>query len=154
MSATVDWQARAGIQALEEWAAQRDRETAELSARLSRVVADFARLAAKVNGIGASRHLPSPAVPSSPPTPAASVSATKPPNAPSSAAAPDPRPALPPAPRAPPPGPSAVALPAAPAGFASLIVAGFRGCRLSGGKRFALLRRGSRDGFHARPLWH
>jgi hypothetical protein len=83
MSATVDRQARKRIQALEERASQRDRETAELSARLSRGAADFARLAATVGAIRASGPIPSPAVPSNSRAPprAPSVSATKSPDA-------------------------------------------------------------------------
>jgi hypothetical protein len=59
----------------------------------------------------------------------------------------------PPPSQAPPPAPSAVALPPAPAGFASLIVADFpplfaEFCE----KRFALLWRGSRDGFGVRAF--
>jgi hypothetical protein len=95
LDAMVYRQARKRIQALEEWAVQRDRETAELSARFSRGAADFARLADTVEAIRASGPRPSPAVLPSPPTPARSapfVPVTKPPNAPSSAVAPDPRP--------------------------------------------------------------
>jgi hypothetical protein len=103
---------------------------------------------------------------------APSVSAAKPPNAPSTAAAPDPRPAVRPLPQAPPAAPSAVALPATPAGFASLIVAAFPALFGEGApkkslfsrptppgisaeyrvKRFTLLWRGSRDGFGAREF--
>jgi hypothetical protein len=148
----VDRQARKRIQTLEERAAQRDCETAELSARLSRGAgagaADFARLGATVDAMRASGLFPSPAVPSHPPTPAPSapsVSAATPPDAPSSAAAPDPLP-----PQAPPPAPSAVALPAAPAGFASLIVADFPALFAEfRGMRFMLLWRGCRGGFGA-----
>jgi hypothetical protein len=144
LSAMVDRQARKRIQALEERAFQRDREVAELSATVS-------RLKATVEAIRASRPLPSPAVPPAPSAP--SVAATKPPSAPSSAAAPDPPPPVSPPPQAPPPAPSTVALPAAPAGFASLIVAGFPALFAEfGGKRFALLWRGSRDGFGARDF--
>jgi hypothetical protein len=55
MSAMVDREARERIQALEELAARRDRETAELSVRLSRGEAAFARIAATVEAIRASR---------------------------------------------------------------------------------------------------
>jgi hypothetical protein len=92
MSAIVDRQARKRIQALEERAVRRNRETVELSARLSRGAADFARLAATVEAIRASSPPHSPAVPPNPPTPAPStlsISATKLPNATSAAAAPD-----------------------------------------------------------------
>jgi hypothetical protein len=151
-----DRQVRERIQALEERAMRRDRETAEFSARLSRGEADFARLAATVEAIRASRAVPSPAVSSIPPTPAPSapsVSATKPRKAPSSAVAPDRRPPVPPAPRAPPTAPSAVALAAVPAGFASLIVADFPALFAEfSAKRFTLLWRGSRDGFGARDF--
>jgi hypothetical protein len=135
---------------------QRDRETPELSARLSRGAADFARLAATVAAIRGSGALPSRAVPSSPPPSAPSapsVFAKQPSDAPSSAAAPDPHPPVPPPPQAPPPANSAIALPAAPAGFASLIVAGFPALFAEfRGKRCALLWRGSRDGFGARDF--
>jgi hypothetical protein len=68
------------------------------------------------------------------------------PKAHSVAAAPDLRPPVPP-----PPPFFAVALPTAPAGFASLIVADFPALFAElRGKRFALLWRGSRDGFGAR----
>jgi hypothetical protein len=70
LCAMVDWQARERIQALEERAVQRDRETAELSARLSRGAADFARLAATVEAMRASRPHPLPAGLANPPTPA------------------------------------------------------------------------------------
>jgi hypothetical protein len=53
----VDRQARERIQALEEWTVWCDRETAELSARLSRGVGDLARLEATVEAIRASRPL-------------------------------------------------------------------------------------------------
>jgi hypothetical protein len=129
----VDREARKRIQALEERAARRDREVAELSSTVS-------RLAATVEAIRASSPRPSPAVPPSPPTPAPSapsVSVTTPPDRPSSVAAP----------------PSAVALRAAPDGFASLIVAAFPALFADfGGKRFTLLWRGSRDGFGARDF--
>jgi hypothetical protein len=141
---TVDRKARKRIQALEERAAQRDREVAEFSSTVS-------RLAATVEAIWASIPRPSPAVPPSPPTPAPSapsVSAATPPDAPSSVAAPGP-----PVPQALPPAPSAVALSAAPAGFASLIVADFPVLFAElHRKRFALLWRGSRDGFRARDF--
>jgi hypothetical protein len=56
-------------------------------------------------------------------------------------------------PQAPPPAPSAVALPPAPAGFASLIVADFLPLFAEfGGKRFALLWRGSHEGFGGRDF--
>jgi hypothetical protein len=88
-------------------------------------VADFALLAATVKAIRASSLLPSPAIPSN--TPAPSVSVRKPLNAPSAAGA--------------------------PAGFASLIVADFPVLFAElRGKRFALLWRGSRDGFGARDF--
>jgi hypothetical protein len=142
----VDRKARKRIQALEERAAQRDREVAELSSTVS-------RLAATVEAVRASSPRPSPAVAPSPPTPAPSapsVTAPKPPDTPSAAPAPDPRPPGPPAPQATPP---AVAVPPAPAGFASLIVADFPGLFAEfRGKRFALLWRGSRDGFSARDF--
>jgi hypothetical protein len=130
MDAMVDREARERIQALEEWAAQRDRETAELSARLLRGAADIARLAAAVEAIRASLRLPSPAVISSPhaPAPAAPfVLAIEELHADISA------------------------LKAWPAGFASLIVADFPALFAEfRGKRFTLLWRGSRDGFGAR----
>jgi hypothetical protein len=170
----VDPEARERIQALEEWAAQRDREVAKLSSTVS-------RLAATVEAIGASLAFPSPAIPSNlrpapvrplpapslrppcppaPARPAPPVSVAKAPVAPSAAAAPDPRVPVRPPPQAPPPGPSSVALPAAPAGFASLIVVDFPAlfaelCKKSffgREKRFALLCRGSRDGFGARDF--
>jgi hypothetical protein len=125
MSAMVDHQARKRIEALEERAMQRDRETAELSAQLSRAAADFARLAATIEAIRASRPHPSPAIPSTTPAP----------------------------PQALPPAPSAVALPAAPAGFASLMAADFSALFPEfRGKRFTLLWRGGRDGFGARDF--
>jgi hypothetical protein len=140
----VDLEARERLQVLEERAAQRDREVAELFLTVS-------RLAATVEAICASSPRPSPAVHPSPPTPAPSapsVSVTTPADAPSSVAAPNPPPS-----QAPPPAPSAVALPAAPAGFASLIVADFQALFAEfGGKRFALLWRGSRVGFGARDF--
>jgi uncharacterized coiled-coil protein SlyX len=185
----VDQQAREWIQALEQQVAQRDREVAELSSTVS-------RLAATVEAIRASLGLLSQAVstiPSAPAHPAPSVSAanpaadapwaggsglvqralpparaTNPPDAPSSAAAPDPRPPIsrplsppiaPPlsAPLSPPLSPqtpslvpSAAVLLPAPAGFASLIVADFPGLFAEFYKKsFALLWRGSRDGFGA-----
>jgi hypothetical protein len=114
----VDQEARKRIPALEERAVQRDREVAELSATVS-------RLAATIEGIHASRPVPSPAIRSSPPPPS----------------------------QASPPAPSAVALPAAPAGFASVIVAAFPPLFAEfGGKRFTLLWRRSRDGFSARDF--
>jgi hypothetical protein len=137
----VDLEARERIQALEERAAQRDREVAELSLTVS-------RLAATVEAIRASGPRPSPAVAPSPPTPAPSappVTAPKAPGARSSAAAPDPPPS-----QAPPPAASAVALPAEPARFASLIVADFPALFAEFRRKcFALLWRGSRDGFGA-----
>jgi hypothetical protein len=140
----VDRKARERIQALEERAAQRDREVAELSSTVS-------RLAATVEAMRASGPRPSPAVPPSLLTAAPSapsVSVTTPPGAPSSVAAPNPPPS-----QAPPPSPSAVALPAAPAGFASVIAADFPALFAEfRGKRFALLWRGSRDGFGARDF--
>jgi hypothetical protein len=143
LSAMVDWQARERIQALEEQAVQRDRETAELSARLSHGAADFARLAATVETIRACSPRPSPTFPPTPPTPtrpAPSGPAAKPPNAPSAAAAPAPLPPVSPPPQAPPPAASAVTLPAAFAGFASLIVADFPELFAEfRGKRFRLL---------------
>jgi hypothetical protein len=60
MSEIVDREARELIRALEEQAVQRDHEIAELTARLCRVEADFARLAATVEAILASCPLPSP----------------------------------------------------------------------------------------------
>jgi hypothetical protein len=153
LSAMVDRQARKRIQALEEEAVQRNREIAELSMRLSRGTAEFARLAATVEAIRASGPLPSPAVPPNPPPCAAAApsgSAAKPPNAPSAAPAPNPRLPGPAPPQAPPSAPSTVALPRAPAGFASLIVADFPALFAEfAGKRFTLLWRGSRDGFGA-----
>jgi hypothetical protein len=140
----VDRKARPRIQALEERAARRDREVAELSSRVS-------RLEATVEAIRASGPRPSPAVPPSPPTAAPSVpsvTAPKAPNAPSPAAARNPPPS-----QAPPLAASAVALPSAPAGFASLIVADFPALFAEfRGKRFTLLWRGSRDGFGARDF--
>jgi hypothetical protein len=121
----VDPEARERIQALEELAAQRDREVAKLSSTVS-------RLAATVEAIRASLLLPSPALPSNPPTPA--------------------RPA---------PFVGAIeelradfwALKAWCAGFASLIVADFPALFSEfGRKRFTLLWRGSRDGFGARDF--
>jgi hypothetical protein len=145
MSRIVDPEPLERIRALEEWTAQRDREIAELSARLSRGSADFARLAAAVEAIRASSPRPSPAAPSIPAAPALSapsVSATKPRNAGSAAAAPGP-----PSTQERPP---AVALPAAPAGLAYLIVADFPALLTEfRGKCFLLLWRGSRDGFLA-----
>jgi hypothetical protein len=146
MSPMVNREDRERIQALEERAVQRDREVAELSPRLSPGGADFAWPTATVEAIRASSPLHSPAVPPNPSAPAPSglsVSATKPPNAPSDAAAPDPPP-----PQAPPPALSAVALPAATAGFASLIIADFPALFTEfRGKRFTLPWRGSRNGF-------
>jgi hypothetical protein len=127
----VNQKTRKRIQALEERAAQRDREVAELSSTVS-------RLAATVEAIRASSPRPSPA-------PSVTVPKTpKTPSTPSSVATPD-------FPAAPAPlAPSAVALPAAPAGFASLIVADFPALFAQfRGKRFTLLWRGSRDGFGA-----
>jgi hypothetical protein len=135
----VDRKARKRIQALEERAARRDREVAELSSTVS-------RLAATVEAVRASSPRPSPAVPPSHPTRAPSVpsvTAPKAPNATSPAAARNPPPS-----QGPPPAPSAVALPAARAGFASLIVADFPALFAEfRGKRLTLLWRGSRDGF-------
>jgi hypothetical protein len=79
-----------------------------------------------------------------------------PPPPPSPSSIPDframyPVPPGPPPRRAPPPAPSAVALRPAPTGFASLIVADFPALFAEfGGKRFALLWRGSGNGFRAR----
>jgi hypothetical protein len=56
----VDRQARKRIQALEERAVRRDREAAEITTRLSRGAADFARLAATIEAMRASSPLPSP----------------------------------------------------------------------------------------------
>jgi hypothetical protein len=86
-------------QALEERAVQRDRETAELSARLSRGAANFARLAATIEAILVSsarpspaippifNSLPSPAPPSDPPTPAPFITAAAATDGPSAAVA-------------------------------------------------------------------
>jgi hypothetical protein len=155
LSMRGDPEARERTLALEEHAIQRDREIAELSARLSHGAADFARLAATVEGIRAFRPLPSQAVCSNPPllAPSApSVSAAKAPNAPLATAL-RPRPTVPPPPQTPRPAPSTVALHTAPAGFASLIVVDFPALFTEfGGKRFTLLWRGSRDGFGARDF--
>jgi hypothetical protein len=149
ISSIIDQKARKRIQALEEPTAQRDGEVAELSSTVS-------RLKTAVEAIGASGALPLPAVPPNPTTPAPAapyVSAAKPLNASSSAAARGPRPLVPPAPQTLPPAPSAVALPAAPVGFASLIVADFPALFPEfHRKRCTLLWRGSRDGFSARDF--
>jgi hypothetical protein len=119
----VDRKARKRIQALEERAARRDREVAELSSTIS-------RLAATVEAVRASSPRPSPAVPPRPPRP--------PPSPPWIPAIEELRAEI-------------WALKAWRAGFASLIVADFPALFAEfRGKRFALLWRGSRDGFGAR----
>jgi hypothetical protein len=120
----VDRKAHKRIQALEERAVRRDREVAELSSTVS-------RLKATVEAILASSPRPSPAVPRSPPTPACSV-------------------------------PSVPAIEELRADIwglkvwracISLILADFPALFAEfRGKRFALLWRGSRDGFRARDF--
>jgi hypothetical protein len=144
LSAMVDSEARERIRALEEWAARRDCEVAELSSRLSRGAADFARLAATVEAIRASSnpHMPAPSAPS--------VSTTNPPEAPSAARS---SPACPSGPASTTSRPLCRRAARCTAGFASLIVADFPALfaefRV---KRFALLWCGSRDGFSARDF--
>jgi hypothetical protein len=116
---------RERIRAFEERAVQRDREVAELSARLS-------RLADTVEAIRASLRRPSPPTRLRAP-PARSVPAIE--------ELRDEVWAL---------KTRLGGLPPTPAGFASLIVADFPALFAEfGGKRFTLLWRGSRDGFRA-----
>jgi hypothetical protein len=131
MASAVDHEARERIHALEKRAVRRDREVAELSARLSSEAAIVARLAATIEAICPPRPLAPPAGPTRPPAPSASA------DGPPSAA----------------PPPAHLALPPAPAGFPSLIVADFPALFAEfRGKRFTLLWRGSRDGFGARDF--
>jgi hypothetical protein len=65
--AMIEQQAPKRIRALEERAVQRDRETAEICARLLCGAADFVRLAATLEAIRASPPIPSPAAPSNHP---------------------------------------------------------------------------------------
>jgi uncharacterized coiled-coil protein SlyX len=105
----VDATARARIVALESQAAQRDRDFASLSERLSRATADIARLVASVDSLTATVS-----------------SLTAPGSLPASSSG------------------------RAPAGFDSLILSDFPPLLADfGGSRFALLWRGSRDGFGA-----
>jgi hypothetical protein len=139
MSQMVDLEARERIQRLEAEGVQRDREIADLSGRLSRLTATLEAVRAEVSGPAPARPIDSPAVPQNPPMPT---------------------PAVPSVPAPPPP----------PVGFASLIVADFPALFAEGekrwlgrdtppgllaefhGKRFALLWRGSRDGFLAKEF--
>jgi hypothetical protein len=138
MSGLFEREARLRIQALEEQGLHRDRKISELSDRLLHLEATIE--AVRDSGgkaappVAPARPPPSPAVSGSPPPAAlASVPLRHPQPVPSP---PDPRPPEPP--RAP------------PAGFASLIVSRFPALFAEFcGKRFALLWRGSRDGFLA-----
>jgi hypothetical protein len=141
----IDRGVREWIQALDERGLKRDREIAELSARVSRGATDIARLTATVEAIqaelSAQRALPSRASASRPPTGSAPAAAGPPP--------PVFQPRKP-APLSPAALPSAAGPPPAPPGFASLIVADFPALLAElRGKRFPLLWRGSRDGFGA-----
>jgi hypothetical protein len=118
----VDQEARQRIQALEAQGVERDREIADLSARLLRLATTLEAIR-----VEAARRVDSPAVPSNLPVPKAAVPSVPAP----------PFPALPP----PPAGFASLIVSEFPALFAE-----FRG------KRFTLLWRGSRDGFGARDF--
>jgi hypothetical protein len=167
LSAMVNMQARERIQALEEWAVQRDREIAELSSTVSwlKATVEAIRVSGPPRQPSCARTpsstAPNPRPPVPPPSPLAAapdpppVSPRPPPQSciPNLRLVPFPDPPVPPPRRAPPPAPSAVAQPAAPPGFASRIVADFPALFAEfRGKRFTLLWRGSRDGFSARDF--
>jgi hypothetical protein len=127
------------IEALEEWSVQRDRDIAELAVQLSREAATFASLKATVDAIR-EKVLPQAAPAARRPGGRAALAASAPPRA---------------APQAVFPAQAlASARPAAPPpAVDSLIVADFPALFPEfRGRRFALLLRGSRDGFGARDF--
>jgi hypothetical protein len=132
MGGGVDREAHERIQILKEQGVQRDHEIAKLSARISRVAADFAELAAIVHAIRVEVSTTAP-VPSLPSPVLFSKPSTQPDSSPQ---------VFP-----------VMVVPPAPSDFASLIVSQFPPLFTEFGQgRFTLLWRGSRDRFRGRDF--